>query len=78
MLKLFCMVAAPNTVETAMNFKLKELGPIASDFCQSFWDFGIRINLIIYFSWPLVNFMAEKMYRWEDIDGIMTSYGNHN
>ena len=38
---------------------VKEPSPIVSAFCQTFWDFGIRRNLI-YFVLPLANFTAEK------------------
>ncbi len=38
---------------------LKVPGPIATDFFQTFGDFGIRRKLI-FFSLPLVNFTAEK------------------
>ncbi len=41
-----------------------EPGPIASDFFQTFWDFGIRRKLIL-FSLPLVNFTAEKCTIWK-------------
>ena len=40
-------------------FLLKEPGPIASDFSQTFGDFGIRRKLV-FFSLPLVNFTAGK------------------
>ena len=43
-----------------MNYLLKESGPIASDFFQTFRDFGIRRKLI-FFSLPLVNFGAENV-----------------
>ncbi len=43
---------------------LKEPGPIASDFSQTFGDFGIRRKLI-FFSLPLVNFTAEKCTVWK-------------
>ncbi len=56
---------------------LKVPGPIASDFFQTSGDFGIRRNLI-FFSLPLENFTAEKIYRLEDINENVTSYGNHN
>ena len=55
---------------------LKEPGPIAYDFFQTFGDFGIR-RKVIFFSLPLVNFTAEN-YRLEDINENVTSYGNHN
>ncbi len=43
---------------------LKVPGPIASDFSQTFGDFGIRRKLI-FFSLPLVNFTAEKCTVWK-------------
>ena len=59
---------------------LKEPGPITSDFSQTFGDFGIRRKLVL-FSLPLVNFPGEfyswKIYRSEDINENLTSYGNH-
>ncbi len=45
-------------------------------FFQTFGDFGIRGKLI-FFSLPLVNFTAEKMYHLEDINENVSSYGNH-
>ncbi len=70
-----------NPGSTYSNFSivmyLKVPGPIASDFFQTFGDFGIRRKLI-FFSLPLVNFTAEKIYRLGDINENVTSYGNHN
>ncbi len=43
---------------------LKVPGLIASDFSQTFGDFGIRRKLIV-FSLPLVNFTAEKCTAWK-------------
>ncbi len=43
---------------------LKVPGPIASDFSQTFGDFGIRRKLI-FFSLLLVNFRAEKYIVWK-------------
>ena len=43
---------------------LKVPGPIASDFCQTFGDFGIRRKLIIFLL-PLVNFTADKCTVWK-------------
>ena len=46
----------------------KEPGLIASDFCQTFWDFGIRRKLI-FFLLPLMNFTAKNVpfgrYQWK-------------
>ena len=56
---------------------LEESSLIASDFFQTFWDFGSRRKLI-FFPLPLVNFTAEKLNHLEDIKENMTSYGNHN
>ncbi len=53
---------------------LKVPGPIASDFFQTFRDFGIRRKLI-FFGLPLVNFTAENC---TDIIENLTSYSNHN
>ncbi len=47
-----------------INKILKVPGPIASDFSQTFRDFGIRRKLI-FFSLPLVNFTAEKCTVWK-------------
>ena len=44
--------------------QLKVPGPIASDFSQTFGDFGIRRKLI-FFSLPLKNFTAEKCTVWK-------------
>ena len=56
---------------------LKEPGLIASDFFQTFWDFGIRRKLIFF---PITpgEFYSWQMYRLEDSSENMTSYGNHN
>ena len=45
-------------------FKLKEPGLIASDFFQTFWDFGIG-RKFIFFLLPLVNFTHEKCTVWK-------------
>ncbi len=45
-----------------------EPGPIASDFFQTFWDFGVRKKLI-FFSLPLD-------WKMEDIKENVASYGN--
>ncbi len=50
----------------------KELGPIAADFSQTFWDFGIRRKL------TPGEFCGWKVYPLEDINENVTSYGNHN
>ena len=47
---------------------LKEPGPIASDFVQTFGDFGIG-NKLNFFSLSLVNFTAEM----EDINENVTT-----
>ena len=46
-------------------------------FLQTFGDVGIRRKLP-FFSLPLMNFTAEKIYHLEDINENLTSYGNHN
>ena len=47
-------------------------------FFQTFGDFGKR--KVIFFSLPLVNFTAGKVYRLEDIkiNENVTTFGNHN
>ena len=57
--------------------ELKEPGPIASDFLQTLWDFGIR-KMLTFFSLPLVNFTAEKMYCLQDVNENVTSYSSNN
>ncbi len=44
-------------------YHLQEPGLIASDFLQTFWDFGIRSKLI-FFSLSPVNFTSEKCTVW--------------
>ena len=56
---------------------LKESGPIASDFFQTFWVFGIGRKLIFFPITP-VAFYSWKMYRLEDVNENVTSYVNHN
>ena len=43
---------------------IKEPGPIASEFVQTFQDFGIGRKLI-FFSLPPVNFTAENLIVWK-------------
>ncbi len=57
--------------------QLKEPGPIASDFFQTLWDFGIRRKFIFFSLW-LWWILQLKMYRLEDINENVTSYGYHN
>ncbi len=56
-------------------FILKEPGPIISDFSQTFRDFGRKL---LFFSLPPGEFYGWKMYRLDDINENVTSYGNHN
>ncbi len=51
-------------VKWGLNSILKVPGLIASDFLQTFGEFGIRRKLI-FFSLPLVNFTAEKCTVWK-------------
>ncbi len=50
--------------ESVVYFSLKVPSPIASDFFQTFGDFGVRSKLI-FFSLPPVNFTAEKCTIWK-------------
>ena len=71
-------VKSHNSQHMWIIMELKKPGLIASDFFQTFWDhFGIRRKLV-FFPLSLVNFKAKKMYRLEDINEKLTSYGNHN
>ena len=56
---------------------LKEPSPLASDFIQTFWDFGYQKKNFIFLITP-VEFYGWKMYPLEDIHENVTSYGNHN
>ncbi len=56
---------------------LKVPGPIASFFFQTFRDFGIRRKLNIILNAP-GEFNSRKMYRLEDMNENVTSYGTHN
>ncbi len=56
---------------------LKEPGPIASDFFSSFVRFWYQKKAHIILITP-VEFCGWKMYRLEDINENVTSYGNHN
>ena len=56
-----------------MGLELEESNPIASDFFQTFWDFGIYFFLI-----TSVECYSWSMYRLEDINENVTSYGNLN
>ncbi len=47
-------------------------------FFQTFWKFGIRRKLILFFLITPGEFSADLMYRLEDINEIVTSYGNHD
>ena len=68
----------PNCFPSEINlFSLEEPCPIASDFFQTFLDFGIR-RKHIFFSVPLVNFTAGKCINClEDINENVTCYGYH-
>ncbi len=70
-----------HTKQTSSSWKQKMSmskvpGPIASDFSQTFRDFGIR-RKIVFFVITRGEFYSWKMYRLEDNENV-TSYGNHN
>ena len=62
--------------ETKNYLMLKESGPIASDFFQL--SEILVSEEISYFLISPGEFQSWKMYRLEDINENVTSYGNHN
>ncbi len=56
----YCIFILPHSLTLLL---LKVPGSIASDFFQTFGDFGVRKELI-FFSLPLVNFTADQCTIW--------------
>ncbi len=63
--------------QIAINYQLKEPDPIASDFFSNFQRFWYQKKAHIFLITPGESY-SWKMYRLEDINENVTSYGNHN